>query len=250
MLTDYFHKNFYSDLPIEDVHNAIHTNDESYNKAVDFIHKKHYSDLDPKDIKNNLFNRTFRDNRLMKQEILNENPALKDVMSLDNMNINFAKGNQQRLLEEAGHNPEYFDKDNNKNGILDNQNDIDSGLPYYGDITLENGIIKNPNSGEFTTLINKKGLNRAQIKDIATNDFISHSLHYSPKYEEYSKMLGQELLKKYSPEMIEKNGGVDAYIRGIISNDEAYKPYRDEMNHIEPSLINNIKSYIKEGSKK
>ena len=118
------------------------------------------------EIKNNLFNRIFRDRALMKQEILNENPVLKNVMSKDDMNINYARLNQRKLLEKVGHNPEYFDKDNNQNGILDNQNDTDGGFPYKGDINLPEGTVRNPHPGEFTTFINKKGLSRDEIKNI------------------------------------------------------------------------------------
>jgi hypothetical protein len=47
MLTDYFHKKYYSDLPIEVVDAAINKDENTYNKAVEFIHKNHYSDIDP-----------------------------------------------------------------------------------------------------------------------------------------------------------------------------------------------------------
>ena len=196
-------------------------------------------------ITNNLFNRAFRNRKLMKQEILDENPALQQVMTLDNMNINYARRNQRKLLEKLHHNPEYFDKDNNQNGVLDNQNDTDEGYPYSGNIYTSKGIVKNPNPGEFTTLINKRGMNRQQIKDAATNDFISHSLHYSPQYQNYSNKLHQMLLTKYPTEMIEENGGVDAYIRSIFTEDPSYSPYKKEMSFIDPSFISEIKSYVK-----
>jgi hypothetical protein len=196
-------------------------------------------------ITNNLFNRAFRNRQLMKQEILDENPALQQVMTLDNMNINYARRNQRKLLEKLHHNPEYFDKDNNQNGVLDNQNDTDEGYPYSGNIYTSKGIVKNPNPGEFTTLINKRGMNRQQIKDAATNDFISHSLHYSPQYQNYSNKLHQMLLTKYPTEMIEENGGVDAYIRSIFTEDPSYSPYKKEMSFIDPSFISEIKSYVK-----
>ena len=196
-------------------------------------------------IKNNLFNRTFRDRRLMKQEILDENPALQQVMSLDNMNIDYARGQQRRLLEELHHNPEYFDKDNNRNGVLDNQNDTDEGEPYSGDITMEEGVVKNPHPGEFTTLINKRGMSRQQIKEAAANDFISHSLHYLPKYQNYTKKLNDVLLTKYPQEMIEGNGGVDAYMRSLFTDSPDYAPYKQEMNFVDPKLLDEIKSYVK-----
>ena len=70
--------------------------------------------------------------------------------------LTFYPWNLDRLLEKLNHNPEYFDKDNNQNGVLDNQNDTDEGYPYSGDISTEEGVVKNPNPGEFTTLIIKK----------------------------------------------------------------------------------------------
>ena len=199
------------------------------------------------DIKNNWFNRTFRDRQLMKQEILNENPVLKNVLNSDNTNINYAKGSQRRLLEATKHNPEYFDKDNNSNGVPDNQNDTDSGYPYKGDITLDNGVIRNPNPGEYTTLINKKGLNRQQVKNIATNDFMSHALHGDPTYQTLNQRLENRLNSRYGKGMIENNGGADAYVRGMVSNDAEYAPYKQEMQFLNPQFLQDYQGYLKTG---
>lgn len=45
LLAEYFHKKFYSDLPFEDVNNAIHGNDDKFNMATDYVRGKHYSDM-------------------------------------------------------------------------------------------------------------------------------------------------------------------------------------------------------------
>lgn len=46
-LTEYFHKNYYSDMPIEDVHNAIYGNEDNFNAAVNYVQQTHYPDVDP-----------------------------------------------------------------------------------------------------------------------------------------------------------------------------------------------------------
>ena len=45
-LVEYFHKNFYPDLNMEDVAKAIHSDPVRKEKAVSFIKSKHYSDVD------------------------------------------------------------------------------------------------------------------------------------------------------------------------------------------------------------
>lgn len=44
-LVEYFHKNHYSDLPIEDVASHIYANEENYNNAISHVYEKYYSDL-------------------------------------------------------------------------------------------------------------------------------------------------------------------------------------------------------------
>jgi hypothetical protein len=51
MLTDYFHKNFYPDLSIEEVEAALNKDDDTYNKAVEFVQQNHYGDVSVDEIK-------------------------------------------------------------------------------------------------------------------------------------------------------------------------------------------------------
>jgi len=51
-LTEYFHKKYYPDMPIEAVHNAIYSNKNIFNAAVNHVQQKHYPDVNPAIIAN------------------------------------------------------------------------------------------------------------------------------------------------------------------------------------------------------
>ena len=46
-LTEYFHKKYYPDLPIEAIHNAIYDNEDNFNAAVNHVQQTHYPDVQP-----------------------------------------------------------------------------------------------------------------------------------------------------------------------------------------------------------
>ncbi|MEI6797883.1 MAG: hypothetical protein WCO04_01545 [Pseudomonadota bacterium] len=46
-LTEYFHKKYYSDMPIETVNDAIYGSEDTFNAAVNHVQQTHYSDVDP-----------------------------------------------------------------------------------------------------------------------------------------------------------------------------------------------------------
>jgi hypothetical protein len=46
-LTEYFHKKYYSDMPIEAVNDAIYGSEDTFNAAVNHVQQTHYSDVDP-----------------------------------------------------------------------------------------------------------------------------------------------------------------------------------------------------------
>lgn len=51
-LTEYFHKKYYPDLPIDVVHDSIHGSEDNFNAAVNYVQQKHYSDIPPEKFEN------------------------------------------------------------------------------------------------------------------------------------------------------------------------------------------------------
>ena len=199
--------------------------------------------------KNNLVNRVFNRKNILENQILEENKSLKNVAPLRKFHVDYSNVEDSDTLKELGHNPEYISpneglRTENGNGIT-----IPKGKMLVNNDPENPKFVNVNNPRKHTTLINKEGLNNEQIKSLATNDFTSHALHGDKNYNSLSKELENSLLNKHSPEMIKRNGGVDAYVRGIISDDKEYQPYKDEMKDIDPLLIDNIKKYIKTGVK-
>ena len=187
-----------------------------------------YSD---KYVRNNFFNRVFRRNDILEKQIMDENKALYNVGKLKDFKVLEATGKSKQHLQQTNRNPEYFPKG-------------DTWFPYLDDASQP---IKLPNKNKYRTLIDDDNLNDTQLKDAVKFDFISHALHSDKRYNELSNQLHQKLLSKYDQKFIDNNGGVDAYVRGILSDSEDYKPYKDETSFIEPEFINELKNYVKTG---
>jgi len=187
-----------------------------------------YSD---KYVKNNFFNRIFRRNDILEKQIMDENKSLYNVGKLKDFKVLEATGKSKEHLEKTNRNPEYFPKG-------------DSWFPYLDDVSQP---IKLPNKNKYRTLVNDDNLSDNQLRDAVKFDFISHSLHQDKRYNELSSKLSKKLLTKYDQKFIDNNGGTDAYVRGLLSDSEEYKPYKNEMSFIEPEFINEFKNYVKTG---
>lgn len=181
--------------------------------------------------RNNFLNRVFRKDRILEKEIMDENKALYNVGKLKDFKVIEATGKSKDHLQKTNRNPEYFPKG-------------DTWFPYLDDL---NQPIKLSDRNKYRTLVDDDNLSDEELKDAVKFDFISHSLHSDQRYKDLSKKLEDKLLTKYSKEFIENNGGVDAYVRGILSDSEDYKPYRDEVSFIDPEFIEEIKNYVKTG---
>lgn len=198
--------------------------------------------------KNNFFNRVFNRKNILENQILQENKALKNVAPLRKFHVDYANAKDAETLNQLNHNPEYISPEEGMVTEKVGNIIIPKGKMLVNDDPNNPQFVNVKHPGKYSTLINKGGLLNSQIKDLATNDFTSHALHKDAKYNDLSNQLKTSLLSQYSQEDIDRNGGVDAYVRGILSNDEEYKPYKDEMEGVvSPELINSIKSYIKTG---
>lgn len=180
----------------------------------------------------------------LEEQIINQYPVLKKVAPADQFHIDYATGDDASTLKGLGHNPEYISpnegvSDENSGGISIPKGKMlvndDAGNPKYVNV-------KYP--GHHTTLINSEGLSEDQIKKIASNDFLSHTLHKIPEYNDLTSQLDSELKKAYGEKMVKGNGGVDAYVRGIIDNSPEYQSYRDELKKVNPALVKKINDFV------
>ena len=219
----------------------IEDTDESKTESVNNDEEKGY-------VKNNLFNRVFNKKNILENQILQENKALNNVAPLRKFHVDYANAKDAETLKQLNHNPEYISPEEGIKTEKIGNTIIPKGKMLVNDDPNNPTFVNVKHPGKYSTLINKGGLLNSQIKDLATNDFTSHALHKDVKYNDLSNQLKSSLLNKYPKEMIDRNGGVDAYVRCILSDDEEYKPYKDEMQGVvSPELINSIKSYIKTG---
>lgn len=184
--------------------------------------------------KNNALNRVFKRDFILEKQVMDENKALENIGKLKDFKILEAEGKSKQHLEETGRNPEYFPKG-------------DTWFPYKDDV---NDKVQLSDRNKFRTLINDDFISKEKVKQIAGLDFASHALHNDEKYTDYSKQLHQKLLSKYPQSFIDNNGGVDGYMRGLLSDDPEYAPYKKEMGFIDPAFLKEIKDYVKSGKKK
>jgi len=184
--------------------------------------------------KNNAVNRFLKRNSILEKQVMDQNKALNNIGKLKDFKVLEATGEAKQHLAETGRNPEYFPKG-------------DTWFPYKDDV---NDKVPLSDKNKFRTLINDDSISKEKVMQIAGLDFASHALHNDPQYIGYSKQLEDKLLSKYPKSFIDNNGGVDGYMRGLLSDDPEYAPYKKEMSFIDPEFIKTVKEYVTNGSKK
>ena len=145
-------------------------------------------------------------------EIYEENPVLESLGEKKDFKIIKARGKTKKYLE-----------------------DIDADLEFYGKGTKSSDVTGSgyvPFKGKYRTVIDTEGKSRKQIKEAVKLDLISHGLHKIPEYSSFTKDLDKKLRSTYGDKMVDDNGGVDGYIRGYLSNQPEYDPYKKEMKFL------------------
>lgn len=149
----------------------------------------------------------------IKKEVYKETPILQYLGDEKDFKIIKAKGKNKQYLE-----------------------DIEAGLEYYGKGTKSKDVIGAgyvPFKNKYRTLVNTEGKSEDEIKEMVKLDLVSHGLHDMPEYNVFTENLDKRLRDTYGDEMVDANGGVDAYIRGYISSQPEYAPYKEEMKFLD-----------------
>lgn len=196
--------------------------------------------------RNNFFNRLFNRGNILEQQIRNDYGALKKI-PLRKLHVDFADQEDAETLAQLHHNPEYIDPEEG------------TQIVQYGSITipkrkmLVNEDPANPrfvsvkHPGHFSTLVNPDGLSQQDIKSKAAEDFATHALRDDPVYDQLNQELESRLVQQYGQEDVRNNGGADAYIRALISDNKEYQPYLEEMSFVPQTLKDKIVNYLKTG---
>ena len=172
--------------------------------------------------------------RLIK-DIMDENKALYKVGNPKDFNIIPADERMTQHLEKTGRGLEYLDAK-------------DTWIPFKDRPTAK---LRIPGEGANRVVINTEDIDPKELKEAVALDFISHSMDEDKTYRKYKDKINTELVNKYGQEFIDRNGGIDAYVRGIIAdrNNPEYQPYKEETAFLNKSLVNDFKKYIKTGEK-
>lgn len=178
--------------------------------------------------KNNFFNRIFKRNQILEKQIMDEYPALYKVGKLRDFKVIEAEGKYKEHLQNTGRNPEYFQKS-------------DGWFPYMDD---KNQPLKLKHRGTYRTLVDDDNLSDEQLRNLVSLDYVSHAMRNDETYNNMALDFQNKLYEKYGKDFVESNGGVDAYIRGVISNDEEYEPYKKETEFL-GEYINQFIDYLK-----
>jgi len=169
------------------------------------------------------------------KEVMDENKALYNVGAPKKFNIIPADERMAQHLKKTGRGLEYLDAE-------------DTWIPFKDRPTAKLGI---PGEGANRVVINTKNISNKDLKEAVALDFISHSMDEDKTYKKYKDKINTELVNKYGQEFIDRNGGIDAYVRGILASrdNEEYQPYREETDFLNKALVNDFKKYIKTGEK-
>jgi hypothetical protein len=112
------------------------------------------------------------------------------------------------------------------------------------DYQVGNDRLKLDNPDKHRLYINNNIINPSNRADAIKLDILSHALHNAPEYNEFTKDLESKLIQKHGKEMVEGNGGVDAYIRGYLSNSKDYEPYKKEMSFLPKEYFNRLNDIL------
>jgi hypothetical protein len=196
--------------------------------------------------KNNFFNRLFHRNNILEEQIRDEYGALKRI-PLRRLHVDYANDEDAATLEALHHNPEYIGPEEGVRREAFGSVVIPKGKMLLGEDAAHPRFVRVRYPGDYTTLVNPNGLSKQDVKVFASNDFVSHALHGDPVYDQLNKDLEDLLVEKYGAQMVQNNGGTDAYIRGLISDDPEYKPYQEELSFVPQLLKDKIVYYVKTG---
>lgn len=143
----------------------------------------------------------------MIKNIFNQYPGLYNFASPKDYKAIKAKGKHLEHLEATGRGLEYFPPG-------------DTWYPYQDSEDVKLSIPGGKNKHRILYNPNLQNPNEALKLDI-----ISHSYN-TPETEVLKADLDSKLRERYGDSMIDRNGGVDGYIRGYLSNSEEYAPYK------------------------
>lgn len=239
------HRQEVTDMLREGCHNCLTTYIETLPKNPEIAEDGGIYDSGY--VRNTFFNRIFRRKDILEHQIMEENPALKNVAPLRKFHAEYASSEDTQTLRDVGHSPEYISPEEGlqaettPEGII-----IPKGKMLINNDPQNPKFITVNNPGDYTTVL-PKGTPMQEARPAITLDFISHALHADPTYNTLSAELHNHLKSKYSDEMIQNNGGVDAYMRGLLSTSPEYAPYKEEMKHIPQDFKNKVFNYIKTG---
>ena len=104
--------------------------------------------------------------------------------------------------------------------------------------------LKLDNPDKHRLYINTDRVKPQDREDAIRLDILSHAMHNNPRYHEFTKDLESKLVNQYGRAMVEGNGGVDAYVRGHLSNSKEYEPYKKEMAFIPKEHFSKLESIL------
>lgn len=197
--------------------------------------------------RNNFFNRLLNRNNILEQQIRNEYGALKKI-PLRKLHVDYADGADAETLKQLQRKVEFVGPEEGTRQVQFGSITIPKGKMLVDDNPLNPKFISVRYPGQYTTVLDPQGKPAREIKAEVANDFVSHALNSDPAYRQLTSELENLLVNQYGQHTVEGNGGVDAYVRGLISDLSEYQPYKDEMAFVPQPLKDKITNYIRTGS--
>jgi len=166
----------------------------------------------------------FLNKKKLLKDITTETPALG---SYDQYEILRAKGKDLKHLQNTGRGLEYFPKGDTKYPFMD-----------------DGEMMPLKHADKQRTMVNMKGKSKEQVREAVKLDMISHGMQGNTDYSNFKGDLESKLYTQYGEEMVNRNGGVDAYVRGYLAKTADYQPYRDEMSFLPSNYFNTLNTIL------
>ena len=229
-LAEHFHKNFYPDMDVSEVRAHL-DNPEVLDNAMAHIAETGHDDPQvlaaaKAHVMGNPIDNAYKtyippapnpDNQTV-QKLFTDYPVLNKFSKPEDYLVQDATGKMKDILSKNKFGLEFQNK---------GQTDYQVGNDR---MTLDN-------PDKHRLYINPEITTADKRQEAIKLDILSHALHNVPAYNTFQKDLEQKLIAKYGKKMVDGNDGVDAYIRGYLSNSPEYQPYKDEMKFLPPNYF-------------
>ena len=162
------------------------------------------------------------------KEAFNKYPGLKSFSQPSDYLVQDATGRMGEILRKH-------------NAALEFQNKGQVDYEYGSD------KMKLDNPDKHRLYLNNDRINDKNRQGAIEADIVSHALHNNPEYDQFTKELNKKLVDKIGAKAVEREGTVDAFVRGYISKDPEYDWYKTILKDLPKGTFDKLDNILYQG---